>query len=298
MSGVNALGIDEPRLRRFAADIARSGTPVLTPELPDLREYLVTAQLTDDIEDAALALLDADDVPSRDGRIGLLGISFSGGLAVVAAGRPTLRDRVAFVFTFGAHANLPRVSRYLSTGVLPDGSVLPPHDYGGVILLTNLADQVVPPAQVEPLRTAINRFLYASHVAMFDEKEAARQFGEAQRLAAELPAEAARLMHLVNTRDVDALGAVLLPHVDAGQADAALSPDQSPPPPAPVYLLHSAGDTVIPTSEALALAAHLTARGTPARVLVTPVLGHAELQLRLGARDVWDLLRFWSDMPW
>ena len=48
--------------------------------------------------------------------VGLMGISFSGGLSIVAAGRPTLRDRVAYVFSFGGHDDLPRVLRYLCTG--------------------------------------------------------------------------------------------------------------------------------------------------------------------------------------
>ena len=40
--GVHALGIDEPRLIAFAETLATSGTPVITPAFPDLKEYLVT----------------------------------------------------------------------------------------------------------------------------------------------------------------------------------------------------------------------------------------------------------------
>ena len=42
------------------------------------------------------------------------GISFSGGLSIVAAGRPALRDSVAFVMSFGGHGDLIRVMRYLT----------------------------------------------------------------------------------------------------------------------------------------------------------------------------------------
>ena len=45
--GVNALGIDEPRLVTFARHLAASGLLVVTPELPDLSRYLVTARSTD-----------------------------------------------------------------------------------------------------------------------------------------------------------------------------------------------------------------------------------------------------------
>ena len=48
-----------------------------------------------------------------------MGISFAGGLSMVAAGRPAIRDRLAFVFSFGGHGDLPRVLRYLCTGLEP-----------------------------------------------------------------------------------------------------------------------------------------------------------------------------------
>ena len=43
-----------------------------------------------------------------DGRVGIVGISFAGGLSIVAAGRPSIRDKVAFVVSFGGHGDLPR----------------------------------------------------------------------------------------------------------------------------------------------------------------------------------------------
>ena len=61
----------------------------------------------------------------RDGRVGMMGISFAGGLSIVAASRPSLRDRVAFVLSFGGHGDLPRTLRYLCTG-MPGGRHAPP----------------------------------------------------------------------------------------------------------------------------------------------------------------------------
>ena len=63
--------------------------------------------------------LSSDAGLAPDRKVGLMGISFSGGFSVVAAGRPSMADRVAFVFSFGGHADLPRVLRYLCTGVEP-----------------------------------------------------------------------------------------------------------------------------------------------------------------------------------
>ena len=64
------------------------------------------------IEDAAL-WLSASSGCAPDGRIGIMGISFAGGLSIVAASRPALAIGVAFVMSFGGHGDLPRTLRYL-----------------------------------------------------------------------------------------------------------------------------------------------------------------------------------------
>jgi acetyl esterase/lipase len=297
--GVHALGIDEPRLIAFAETLAQSGTPVITPSLPDLKEYLVTPRLTDDIEDAALAMLAAPEVPQdADSRIGLVGISFAGGLSIIAAGRPSLRDRVGFVFSVGGHARLPGVMRYICTGVQPDGRVHPPHDYGSVILLTNLAEDVVPADQVAPLRAAVHQFLHASHVDMFDKPQAALDFDKAREMEAHLPDQARAFMHLVNTRDVSGLGARLLPFLDRWGQEAALSPVLSPAPRAPVFVMHAAGDDVVPDSEAPALAAYLQSQGTPVRVFVTSLMNHAEVSRAPTPAELVTMVRAWAELPW
>ena len=206
--GVNALGIDEPRLVSFARNLASSGFIVLTPELPDLSRYLVTARSTDMLEDAALWFSGRTDL-TRGHRIGMAGISFAGGLSVVAAGRPSLAGRLAFVFSFGGHANFQRVVRYLCSGAEPPAPgidhpprVPPPHDYGVAIVALDLADQLVPADQVEPLKTGILRFLHASHLALFDQKKAEQEFAEARAMEATIAEPGRTFLHLVNVRDV------------------------------------------------------------------------------------------------
>lgn len=294
-AGVHAEGIDEPRLVKLAGDLAATGIGVLTPELPDLLEYRITPRLADLIAEAAVwTARQAELAP--DGRVGLLGISFAGGLSVVAAARPAAAPHVAFTVSFGGHGDLARVLRYLCTGLQPDGTVRPPHDYGVVIILLNAADRLVPPQDVEPLRRGIRTFLQASHIDMVDHARARLVFDEAIALEARLAPEAARLLHLVNTRDVKTLGPILLPHVEGFAAHPAFSPERSSAPTSPVFLLHGADDNVIPAIESELLGRALAVRGTPVRLLVTPLITHAEVNRRTSARDVWDLLGFWGDV--
>jgi predicted esterase len=103
-------------------------------------------------------------------------------------------------------------------------------------------------------------------------------------------------MNYVNLRDVDHLGPILLPHVTALGGALALSPALSPVPRAPVYLLHGAGDNVIPAGETVALARTLIERGADAHALVTPLITHAEVARAAAVADAWALVGFWSDV--
>ena len=293
--GVHAGGIDEPRLIQFARDVASMGRIVVTAELPDLKRYSITPQSTDAIEDAGLWLSERSGY-APDGRIGMMGISFAGGLSIVAASRPALRDRVAFVMSFGGHGDLPRTLRYLCTGVQPDGSRRPPHDYGIAIILLGVADRVVPEPEVRPLRDTILAFLHASHVDMIDKSQGKLEFERARNLAATLDEPARTLMHYVNERDVARLGPILLPHVSALGDDAALSPVRAPVPPFPVFLLHGTDDNVIPAVESALLAETLRTRGAEVEQLATPLITHAEVDRSAAARAIWDLVAFWADL--
>jgi dienelactone hydrolase len=292
--GVHASGIDEPRLINFAREIAATGHPVLTAELIDLARYQITPRTTDMIEDAADWATQnwARVMPARDRAAAIMGISFGGGLGVVAASR--MGGRVGWVLSFGGHGDLPRTLRYLCTGVLADGRVRPPHDYGVVIILLGVADRVVPPEQVEPLRQGIRTFLNASHIDMVDKPRAALEFERAKKLAETLPEPARTFMTWVNTRDVAHLGPALLPHVEAMGDDPALSPVRNPAPWAPVYLLHGADDNVIPAAESEMLAVDLRARGGRVTQLSTALITHAEVDHPPAIAEIWKLVRFWA----
>jgi dienelactone hydrolase len=292
--GVHAAGIDEPRLINFAREIAATGHPVVTAELTDLTRYQITPRTTDMIEDAAdwTGHQWMASMPPRDRTPAIMGISFGGGLSVVAASR--MGARVGWVLSFGGHGDLPRTLRYLCTGVQPDGHVRPPHDYGVVIILLGVAERVVPAEQVEPLRQGILAFLNASHLDMVDKPRAALEFERARKLSETLPEPARTFMSWVNTRDVAHLGPALLPHVAAMGGDVALSPSRNPAPSAPVYLLHGLDDNVIPAVESELLAADLRGRGGRVTQLSTPLITHAEVDHPPAAGEIWRLVRFWA----
>jgi dienelactone hydrolase len=291
--GVHAAGVDEPRLVQFARDLASVRHTVLTTELTDLTQYRITPRTTDMIEDAALWLSGQREL-ARDGRVGMMGISFAGGLSIIAASREPLRDRVAFVMSFGGHGDLPRTLRYLCTGVQPDGSTRPPHDYGVVIILLSVADRVVPPDQVEPLRHVILTYLEASRLDLVDKNESWNTFQRARAMTASLPEPSKTLMGYVNERDVTHLGPILLPHVTTLGDDRELSPATQAAPKAPVYLLHGTDDNVIPAIESFLLADALRERRVEVHQLATPLITHAEVDRSATASAMLKLVGFWA----
>jgi dienelactone hydrolase len=297
--GIHAMGIDEPRLTALAKDLAGSGVGVMTMALPDLQRYEITPHSTDQIEDAVAWLAQRAEL-APDRRIGMVGISFAGGMSIVAAARPAIRDRVAFVLSFGGHGDLARVTRYLCTGEAPrvDGiEVHPPHDYGVAVVLYGVAPRVVPPAQVEPLREGIRTFLWGSQLTLVDRTKADKTFAEAREIAKALPSPASTYLGHVNDRNVQALGPVLVPHIAALSSNPNISPERAPAAPiAPVYLLHGAGDTVIPPVESRLLADHLKDRGVDVRVLLSRLITHAEVDQGAAASETLKLVSFWADV--
>ena len=289
VSGVHPDGIEDPRLVNLARELAATGAIVLAPEIDDLIRYRLTPRVTDTIEAVAQWMSALPDVFGA-GRIGLIGVSFSGGLSIVAAGRPSVRDRIAYVLSFGGHGDLPRVLRYLCTG---EGGPVPPHDYAVAVLLHQAAELAVPQEQVQHLREGIETFLEASSLVGRDSAQAARLFGAARSLQLEMDEPSRTLLKHVSDRNVSALGARLVPYVNQLGQDPALSPERSPVPIAPVYLLHGADDNVIPAVESTRLAEYLRGR-TRVRQLVTSFLTHVDVAARPGLKDTWEMIDFWK----
>ena len=313
MPGVHRDGINESRLVGLAEDLAATGYRVVTVAAPDLQKFKVTPQVTDVIEDA-VQWTSEQPAFRTDGRIGVIGISFTGGLSIVAAGRESIRDRVAFVMSFGGHGDLARALHYLTSGeVLGDlesakrssvvagaehVSVHPPHDYGLAVVLLNLADRVVPADQVEALSKGIDGFLLASSLAVTDPPKSVPVFEAMKKYQETLPEPSRTYMQYVNDRAVDKLGPILLPIADALKDHpgmSALSAERAAPPTAPIFLLHGVDDNVIPSVETVLLAEHLEGKADVTGLL-SGLITHAEVNRTPGATEVWRLASFWREI--
>lgn len=85
----------------FADTMARIGVVTMLPQSTGMLAEHLTFDEVDAIRASIAAMDSRPDVdPSR---VGLIGLSASGGLSIVAAAQPDLRDRVGFVNSFGSY---------------------------------------------------------------------------------------------------------------------------------------------------------------------------------------------------
>jgi dienelactone hydrolase len=299
--GIHSMGIEEPRLTALADDLAGAGVKVMAMALPDLQAYRITLRATDVIEDAVTWMSKRPDL-APDGQVGIVGISFAGGLSISAASRPSIRDKVAFVVSFGGHGDLGRVMRYLTTGEAPQVPGLethPPHDYGVAVILYELADRgVVPADQVVALREGIEMFLLASQLTLVSMERANTTFAKARDMATKLPEPSQTFMNYVNDRAVGKLGPALVPYLAQLSTDnPAVSPQQvEHPASAPIFLLHGSGDTVIPAAETALFSEDLRRKGADVHVLLSELITHAEVNRGATYIDVWKLISLWAQV--
>ena len=281
--GVHHLGIDEPRLKAFAVAIAASGVTVLTPELPDIKDYRVSERSIHVIGASAKWFAAKERAP-----VGIMGLRFAGGLALVSAADAQYQPGIRFVLAVGSQGAMSRVADYYRTGIdpRPDGTteILPAHEYGPLVLEYEHVEEFVPRADVTAIRAVLRAHLYEDKAG---EDEAA------QRLTPRQAAEAKRMMDAAS----DATRSLLQTSANRHLADMqALSPEAHLHDlTTPVFLLHGEGDNIIPAAETLWMASELRAETLQA-ALVSPVLSHLDMNQEPGLWDEWKLVHFMAEV--
>lgn len=280
--GVHYQGIDEPRLMGFATAMASCGIRVLTPELPGIKDYHVSQASVEAIGESVKWF-----AAQTGGPVSVMGLSFSGGLALVAASEPQVHAAFKFVVAVGSQDSMLRVAEFYMTGrdARPNGSVeaLPPHEYGPLVLEYEHVDEFVPAADLGPVRAVLRAHLYEDRQG---EAAATRLLSDVQRR------EARDLMDTTLPATRALLAASIARH--AGESPGLSPQGRLRTLETPVYLLHGEADNVIPSAETLWMAGELP-RDDLKAVLVSPVLSHLDLNgPKPGLMDQWRLIHFFA----
>jgi pimeloyl-ACP methyl ester carboxylesterase len=281
--GVHHLGIEEPRLVALARAMSASGIRVLTPELAALADYQIDSPSIDLIGYSARHLS-----ASVGQKVGVLGISFGGGLSLIAAARPQHAPYINFVVSVGAHDDLERVSQFLITNTIvrPDGTKLEmqAHEYGPLILIYSHLEDFFPPADIKTAHEALQLLLW-------------EKVDESKKVAALLSPPSRRKMDLLYNHDVDTLAGEMTQAIARHHAETApASPHgQLGALHVPVLLLHGAADNVVPPSEMLWLQQDIPS-GLVKEALISPALSHASMEGGPSLADKARLVHFMAQM--
>jgi len=283
LHGVHWLGIDEPRLVSFARALSASGVTVFTPPIKELADFRISPASIATIGLSAQALHQHVGL----GPVGIIGFSFAGGLALLAAADPRYAHDIGFVAAIGAHDDLTRVARFFLTDQIEtvDGKtvLIPAHEYGAGVLGYTKAEKFFP-GEAENARAVIRAWL-------MEEPEQAK--AAESRLS---PATRDRIERLRSHQFGDELTDLLRILEESRAEMAAVSPHgHLANLHARVYLLHGTEDNVIPPSEAGWLASEIPPGLLKAKLL-SPAIIHVDPGAKIPAMQEFELVDYIADI--
>lgn len=259
--GMHPLGYDEPRLVALANALSAAGVVVHTPDQPHLKALSLDPRTASELSETMRALMQREG----SGPLGVMAISFAGGLALRAASADP--GAFAFVVPVGAHHDLARVVRWFAGEPArgPNGETVAhdPHPYGVGLLVHADPARFFPADEADEADAALDLALHdhwdEANQRALDLSPAARAvLGEARR-PSRPTSLATGLLGLLEERRATFDAASPAGHLEGLSV--------------PVMILHGAADPIVPPTEGLYLAAELP---SDTRLLVSEALRHAE----------------------
>ncbi len=239
--GLSRYGKSHPAFQRVAQSLARAGFIVLAPDFEGLRAFHLSQDDVGSVVRAVTKL--AELAPSP---LGIVGVSFGAGPALLAAADPSIRDRVELVGSLGGYYHLLHVVSFITTGWFEDGGIFfhtRQQEYNRWKLLAALTPYVTDRDERSRLQRIVDRKLANPQTAVRSE-------------VGRLGPEGRDLFALVENRERDRVPALLARLSPAAQAalerlSPAVAIDGVR---ARLLIAHGRGDDSIPFTESLKLA--------------------------------------------
>lgn len=274
--GVTPHGLRDARVVAFATTLARARFDVLVPDLVHMWAQQIDAADADTIA-GWIAFLERR-APGRP--VGVIGVSFGAGPAMIALFRPEAAGIVDFALTIGGYHEIDALIAYVTTGGHRAADTEPwtfaPPD---------------PRAKWVFARTNARRITDATDRQLIDaiaQRKLADATADVADLAARLGPEGRSVHALLANTDPAATSRLidaLPPPLTSAIRDLDVAAHELSDHPATFIVLHDIQDQVIPASESVKLA---RAAGTEARLIGS--LDHANVK-EPGIRDAITMLR-------
>lgn len=248
--GLSRYGKSHPAFQRVAQSLARAGFVVLAPDFDELKAFHLAEGDVAHVVRAVTRLGELAPPP-----IGIIGVSFGAGPALLAAADPSIRDRVDLVGSLGGYYDLVNVATFITTGWFENNGrwiQVRQQEYNRWKLLAALTPYVTDPAEQRRLQRIVDLRLANPGIAVRSEVERLGPDGQ-------------RLFALVENRDRDRVGSLLAGlGPGARMAFERLSPAASiGRVRARVLIAHGRDDDSIPFTESLRLARAAPNAGRP-----------------------------------
>lgn len=262
--GIHHLGIDEPRFMSFCRAVAGSGLAVLAPQIDALADYHVDRSSIPTIGESAAWL----DQRLGTGPVTVTGISFGGGLSLLAACDPRYAMHIRALALMGTYDDLGRALRFLATSreEFPEDRTIPfaAQDYGASVFVYARLNQFFPARDLPAAHEALRNWLWEQPKMA---KKWIKRLGPGSRAT----------MHALLTRRIGELRPQILNVIQKDDAElAALSPrGHLASLRVPVFILHGSADNVIPAAESLWLERDVPREDVRA-VLITDAFSHVD----------------------
>jgi pimeloyl-ACP methyl ester carboxylesterase len=257
-AGISPLGCYHERLVALARLLASRGLLVITPDIREFRQFQITAAPVEQMLfwHARAGALEGGE---RIRKTGLAGVSYSGTLALMAAARPEVRDRTAFVAAIGPYYDLKRCSRgWFAAGSTEEWKgYYPTRYYARWVMMLSALDLLEDASDRRGLRRRLESLLLQE-----DLPDAGPLTPEGERWHALATTRPGRTDAPLAAEIEAFLSQRVYAELDPREALGALR--------CPVFLLHGAYDDLIPPGES----ADLHREIARSRLLVSPFLTH------------------------
>ena len=265
-------------MRRLGLALARSGYAVYIPDLPGVADGELSPATLAAATECAMEVADAEE--TRGGRVGLVGVSIGGTLALLVAADPQMIARVSVVSCIAPFSDLAKVMLLATTGMYRALDRLQPYPVPvslAVGVARSLAGMLPAAGDAQALSRELRTLTPDTGDPLSPLRAPSRE---------PLGPESAAVRALLANRDPERFDALYsaLPHAIRETVEALSPVHCAPRVLARVEIATAPEDKYFPVAESLALAA--LSRG---RVTVTSGLAHATP--RLDPRNLVDLVR-------
>lgn len=257
VAGLSELGCYHPRLVAFSRHLAAAGVMVVTPDVREFRDFRISAAPI-----AQIALW-RNRISSMEGagkvaETGIAGISYAGTLALMAAARPDLRDRISFVVAIGPYFDLTRCTKGWFAAAPTAGPYYPTRFYAKWIVMRAALDMLPAPEERRHLDDVLCRLLLQKPIP--PPPVSLSEVGARWRRLAVMREDQSDpgLAKAIQDRLTATIYSELDPSDELGRITC------------PVFLVHGAHDDLIRPEESV----ELSARIPRSHLLITPFLTH------------------------